>query len=297
MSSTAGQSPPRWVAANARRRRSCWAPAVQLRTRQSCCPHPFDESSDGCLADRCRTVLLVEHHRSETHRLVHDEVIALLVPVEDLLALDFVAERGDQLRRLDPGADADASAAAVAIEIGGNDELLVGERVGCRQPRPRFRCASGTGPAVGGARRPGRGRPAQSVAPVCSATTSPKSTWTLLRRAMSAARSRMRATSRRSARSWWSWPHTIRTRSARSAGSSSALPRKTSRSSRIAAITHARPRSASAAGDHHSRQAGVEGEGEHRSAVRRSVDRRRRAPRAGEATPRPAAALAPGADR
>ena len=61
----------------------------------------------------------------------------MLVPGEHLLSLDLVAERGDQLRRPDAGPDANASAAAVAVEVGGDDELLVGEPIGRRDPRAR----------------------------------------------------------------------------------------------------------------------------------------------------------------
>ena len=63
----------------------------------------------------------------------------LLVPREHLLSFNVVAERGDQFGCSDACSDANVGTAAIAIEVGGDDELFVGEPVGRRDPSARAR--------------------------------------------------------------------------------------------------------------------------------------------------------------
>ena len=117
------------------RRRICLAASVQFSASRRVARTRSRQCRDGRLAGGRRAVLLVEQHRTEPDGLVHHQLVALLVPGEDLPTFDVVAECVDQLRRFDAGADAHAGTAAVAVEVGGNDEALVGQRVVGRNPR------------------------------------------------------------------------------------------------------------------------------------------------------------------
>src|SRR4051812_46607392 len=85
-------------------------------------PDPIDERLDGGVTGRGRAELLVQQHGSESCRLMSDQVVALPVPRQLALAVDAAAERGDQLVRGNSRADSHSGAAAVAVEIGGDDE-------------------------------------------------------------------------------------------------------------------------------------------------------------------------------
>ena len=199
--------------------------------------HPLDERRRRRLARRRPAPLLAEAQRVEASLDALDEVVGVGVPLQPAV-LDRrrrAARRSRRRRRRRRGGCGRSCACRRGRRRRRTGRRRAGRR---RRPRRRCRCAAGTGPA-GGAPRGGRGTRRGARAPATSGSTAPASKRTPARRAMSAARSRTRSTARRSARSSRTWPHTIATRSARSAGSRSVRPRSTSRSSTTAATTHA----------------------------------------------------------
>ena len=121
-------------------------PPVQVERGEAGGPHPLDQRGDGRLAGRRAADVLGEQHPAEAHLAAQHEVVAPAVPHQRLAVLDLVGERVDQLVGVERRAEADAGVVPLAVEVGGDDEPLVGQRVVRRGPRARRRCAAGTGP-------------------------------------------------------------------------------------------------------------------------------------------------------
>ena len=73
-----------------------------------------------------------EGERSEQLVDARDDVAALVVPHDGAAPLDLVVEPGHGVGDIDAGGHADAGIAAGAVEVGDDEEVLGGERVGLR---------------------------------------------------------------------------------------------------------------------------------------------------------------------
>ena len=166
-----------------------------------------------------------------------DEIVPPRVPDEPTV-LDHVVEDGGDVGGIDGGGQADPCAAAPAVEVGGDEELGVRQRIVDAEPRHR------PGPQLELARSPSRrqpvGEPGEEQPPgrvgvdggeIEAGADSAGRDRPPARRGVEPRRGR-RVRRRRG-------PATMATRRPRSAGNSSLRPRRTSRSSTTAATTHA----------------------------------------------------------
>ena len=76
-----------------------------------------------------------ELNRTEAPLDRFHEVVAVGVPLHGASLVDVRAERGDHLIGVDGCGETDAGSIASAIEVGDDDEQLVGQRVVFGQPR------------------------------------------------------------------------------------------------------------------------------------------------------------------
>ena len=176
------------------------------------------------IAPRRRSTVSTRSSRSPFHAIVRCSLMSS-------------AELGDDVVDVDGCGQPDPGPVAAAVEVGGDEERLVGERVvvGEEGARTRAQLELTRSPTR---RRDGPGR--RAAAPRRSVGGRRHRGRNGYRHGEQdlAARSRSRWTAPRSAASWPRLPVRAPTRSARSAGSSSGRPRNMSRSSTRVAMTH-----------------------------------------------------------
>jgi hypothetical protein len=76
-----------------------------------------------------------ELHATEAALDPLDEVVAIDVPLQADALVDLVGELHRHLVGVQAGGESDPGSAALAVEVGGDDERLVGERIGVGEPR------------------------------------------------------------------------------------------------------------------------------------------------------------------
>ena len=102
-------------------------------------PDPCHQRCSRLVARLGATDTSAELDRSQPALDRFHEVVAFGVPVERPAFDDLAAELGDDVVGVDHGGEPDTGSLAVAVEIGSNDEQLVGERVVVGQPGGRSR--------------------------------------------------------------------------------------------------------------------------------------------------------------
>ncbi len=126
--------------------------ASDHRSTPSCVARTACHQRCGRLVARLgATDTLAELDRSQPalHRL--HEVVAFGVPVERSAFDDLAAELGDDVVGVDHGGEPDPGSLAVAVEVGSDDEQLIGERVVVGKPGARSRSELElAGPSPGG---------------------------------------------------------------------------------------------------------------------------------------------------
>ena len=223
---------------NATRARSCVAAGVHVEHGELRRPHPVDEgvavSSPGVgRATSSPSAQGVEPSLDAQH-----EIVASRSQLRRR-SLDDIVEQGGDVGGVDRRAEADAGAGAPAVEIGGDDELGVRQRIVVGEPRRRAGAQLELAPDAD-APPAGPGTRRAAGARCASGSTVPRSKLdagaagevggALARAGAAPAGRRVRRDVGR---------RRGRRAGARSAGSSSGRPRRTSRSSTSAATTHA----------------------------------------------------------
>ena len=96
---------------------------------------PLEQRSDGRVARRRRPADIADGHVAQAGLGAVHQIVALLVPHDAVATIDLAGQRRLELGRIQAGTQPDASARSVAVQIGGDHELLARQGVVLAHPR------------------------------------------------------------------------------------------------------------------------------------------------------------------